>query len=289
MTKKAFESLVKSGTLDSLEPNRAKLLHNIESILDEGKTRKSTTDTGQMDIFSLMNVTEKVTGEFTMEECNEWTLEEKRENEQESMGFIISQHPLDKYENISKRYDIINVEDIVKKCSKNDSIITIGIVSNCKQAKTKRNQPIITFDLQGVGSKIDVIVLPAAYDSIEIKDKDIVLVDAKVMKPSNWQSKGFKLTTNNLVEISNQNSLATNIEIQVDNPDDEYRFQQFLDLVEANTGGANIVFHITTDESGKVALLCGSNFKVNITDQFINDTELIFGSSIKLSTKEYTA
>ena len=69
MTKKAFESLVKSGTLDSLEPNRAKLLHNIESILDEGKTRKSTTDTGQMDIFSLMNVTEKVTGEFTMEEC----------------------------------------------------------------------------------------------------------------------------------------------------------------------------------------------------------------------------
>ena len=287
LSKKAFESLVKSGALDSIETNRAKLLRNMESILDEGKTKRSTSDTGQMDIFSLMNVTEEVTGEFTMEECKEWALEEKRQNEQESMGFVISQHPLDKYSHIAKRYDIINVEDITKKCAKGDSIVTIGIANNCKEATTKQNKRILTLDLQGIGSTIDLIILPDAYAKAKVKNGDILLVDAKVMKPSNWNSKGFKLTSNNIVPISDQNKLATNIEIGIDNPDDDYRFQEFRNLVQDNLGNANVIFHITTDQSGKVSVLCGDNFKVNITDEFINDTELIFGSAIKLTTKQY--
>lgn len=97
--KRTMESLIRSGALDSIHPNRKQLLVSVNTILNMLENKKISNDANQ---YSLFGDTE----ESKLEEVEDWTEDEKVENEFSVLGFYLKYHPMSKYQKLLSKFGI---------------------------------------------------------------------------------------------------------------------------------------------------------------------------------------
>ena len=157
------ESLIKAGCFDELGENRATLMANLEEALNYGKATRDLTAGGQM---SLFGDEDEAMNEFTMRYVDDWTKEEKLKIEKEMLGFYISGHPLDSYEEKIKecvRIRLDQQEDI--PLSKSEALIALVIAK--KVLKTKGDKKMGIYTLQTREGEIEAVCFPKTFERFE--------------------------------------------------------------------------------------------------------------------------
>ena len=106
MNKRILEAFAKTGVLDSLEPNRAKVYLNADAIL--AYAAKSRDGAGMLSLFA--NTVEDDVDEDRLQknlpDITPWTFSQKLENELSALGLYISAHPLDQYKHLIKKHKL---------------------------------------------------------------------------------------------------------------------------------------------------------------------------------------
>ena len=97
--KRTLESLIKSGALDSIHPNRKQLFVSVGVLLNMLENKKINMDTQQ---FSLFGERE----ECHLEEVEDWTEDEKVEHEFFTFGFYLRYHPMGKYSRLLHKFGV---------------------------------------------------------------------------------------------------------------------------------------------------------------------------------------
>lgn len=90
-----MESLIKSGAIDSLIPNRASIMSNYESIINSIQLRKKNNIQGQISFFNNESI--KNYRQDSIVKINEFSHEILLSMEKDILGFYLSGNPLDKY------------------------------------------------------------------------------------------------------------------------------------------------------------------------------------------------
>jgi DNA polymerase-3 subunit alpha len=152
VNKKTIEALIKAGAFDSLEPNRAKLIHNLPSILSVSTQTKFSSLFGQA---TLLNVAST----FKMEEVPEWTLEEKLNFEKEALGFYLTDHPLKRYRKWIRIFSGYNLENI-KNAEDGAKIVLAGLISELKLKTTRSGEKMAILKLEDEFSYARALVFP---------------------------------------------------------------------------------------------------------------------------------
>ncbi|MDH7476608.1 MAG: DNA polymerase III subunit alpha [Microgenomates group bacterium] len=174
VNKKTVESLIKAGAFSRFG-NRATLLTYYPQIVNEVTKIKSEDQKGQFSLFSQSNDPRKLIDDF--KPVQEFAEEEIFNMEKEVIGFLMTKNPLARFKNIidkkaSKKIGEIKNEDIDK------SLVLVGIISNKKIIKTKKNNHemafITVFDDSG---SIEVVVFPSVYNKI----KDILSINRAII------------------------------------------------------------------------------------------------------------
>ena len=99
LNKRALETLAAAGAFDALEPNRALVHANVESILALAQRREANTASGTDDLFGGGG-----TGpQLDLRPAQAWTPMEKLSFEFDAVGFYLSGHPLDSYERVLQK------------------------------------------------------------------------------------------------------------------------------------------------------------------------------------------
>ncbi len=155
INKKTMEYLIKAGAFDSLEPNRAKLLHNLSSVLSVA---------GQTKIGGLFAQKALLKNMIKLEDVPEWDIEEKLRFEKEALGFYLSDHPVKRLRNWISLFSPYNIEKL-KEDAPEGKIILAGIVGEIKKTKaTKKNgERIAIVKIEDEFSSVDGILFPEAY------------------------------------------------------------------------------------------------------------------------------
>ena len=96
LNKRAIETLAKGGAFDELEPNRALVAANTDTILAMAQRRTSDEAQGTTDLFGGSG--EPV--DMVLRSADAWTPMERLSAEFEAVGFYLSGHPLDQYERV---------------------------------------------------------------------------------------------------------------------------------------------------------------------------------------------
>ena len=149
VNKKTLEALIKAGAFDSLGEKRGELLQRLEGgsvLLGKG-------------LFA--------------------TREEKREEdyskyEKEVLGFYVSSHPLDPYENLLKN-KVSNLE-ILEEVE--EGIYTFaGVITDLKVKKTQKGNQVAVFNLVDKTGIAQVFVFPETYsqNSEKIKEDKVIV------------------------------------------------------------------------------------------------------------------
>ncbi len=146
INKLQLEGLVKAGAFDNLNNNRQCLLNSIPNIILKSKNIFENNSANQIDLFKEEN------DETYLDKIEDWSVDIKLSKEFETLGFFISDHPLNQYKSLFNQYNIIDYEDF----NSNENILSSNISSTILKVQEKKTQKgtsyaIIKFsDLSGV-------------------------------------------------------------------------------------------------------------------------------------------
>ncbi len=167
--RRAIEGLIKSGALDGFGSNRQEMLVNLPDVIDDLDSLRRRNIEGQIGFFDLLN-NESSNPEFVMKKMDEFPLQTKLLMEKETTGLYISSHPMEEYEELSKKMkcdaigDILNsADDYNSKYVDSYSAKVMGIISNITRKQTKSGDTMAFVTIEDVNGSIEVIVFPKLF------------------------------------------------------------------------------------------------------------------------------
>jgi len=139
MNKRGIETLAAAGAFDALEPNRALVAANVDQILELAQRMDQEKADGQADFFSLGGGGAKSEPMLQLRAVTGWTPMEKLSHEFDAVGFYLSGHPLDQYEQALhklgvKRY--VEFEALTERGATAGALA--GIVISARERKSQK-------------------------------------------------------------------------------------------------------------------------------------------------------
>jgi DNA polymerase-3 subunit alpha len=176
--KRALESLIRVGALDSFGPRTA-MLAALDRILSVSTSHFRAADAGQMSLFGIhTGVMEeitlpKVSGEISRREILNW--------ERELLGLYVSDHPLSPVIEVLTQ-TVTHFSGQLSEAGQNEKVRVAGMIIRMRshQTKTGKQMGFVTIeDLQGT---IELVVFPRTWEQVSgIIDFDrIIVVDGRV-------------------------------------------------------------------------------------------------------------
>ena len=172
VNKRALESLVKCGALDSTGASRRGMLEALEHALSHGQRASDERLRGQSSLFA--EVEEKL--EHPPIGSEEYEKNELLRQEKEALGLYVSEHPLEAIRAQLRRKTDATLAELERR--RDGEIVTVaGIVSAIKQLTTKKGDPMVFLRLDDVVGSAEVVVFNSVYAaSRELLVPDAVLV-----------------------------------------------------------------------------------------------------------------
>ena len=183
--KRVFESLIKSGACDSLGQNRAQMLKDLQSSMEQGQAKQRDLQLGQSSMFETFDE------EVSLDQKNdrhveEWSESDRLKFEKESIGFYITGHPLDRFtKDLSWFTDATSASVVELGSSKKVSIAGIPMKHLPKTTRKGDKMGIVT--LEDLHGSIEVILWPEIYAEVEsmILAEEPILVKGEVDSDGN--------------------------------------------------------------------------------------------------------
>jgi len=110
VNRRTIEALICAGTLDELEPERAKAMAAVDGILALSNRLRDEAAAGQLDMLGGSGHAEA----FRIPPFEPWAPAERLQREHEAVGFFLSGHPLDDYEHVLKRLRVQSFADFAR-------------------------------------------------------------------------------------------------------------------------------------------------------------------------------
>ena len=156
VNRKTIEALIKAGAFDSLEPNRAKLMHNLPSVLSISNQAKFSILFKQGSLLSLDKT-------FNLEEVPPWDLDETLNFEKSALGFYLTDHPMRRFRKWINIFSSYHVEKI-KEIEEGTKIIVAGVISEIKVKSTRNGEKMAIIKIEDEKSSLKALVFPDLYN-----------------------------------------------------------------------------------------------------------------------------
>ena len=182
---RVIESLIKSGSFDSLGYKRSQFFEVLDKAMEQAKAVQRDLQSGQMSLFSVTPETQQITEvtAISMPDIEEWDDRKKLAFEKDTVGFYITGHPLD-----NAVREITTVVDSTIQNLKdwgNDQPVRIGgLIRSCKKLKSKRGDPMAFLTLEDIVDSVEIIVFPETYARCEeiLSSTDPLIVQGTVQQ-----------------------------------------------------------------------------------------------------------
>jgi DNA polymerase III subunit alpha len=167
VNKRALESLIQCGALDSTGASRKGMLEALDAALGSGAKRQEDLFFGQESMFEV---------EHPPISAEEYEKNDLLRMEKESLGLYVSEHPLAAVkEQLARKTDCRLVEVPARR---DGEIVTVGgIVGALKQLTTRKGDPMVFARLDDLTGSAEVVVFNSVYvQARELLTPDVILV-----------------------------------------------------------------------------------------------------------------
>ncbi len=165
VNRRALESLVKCGALDSTGASRMGMLAVLDSALGLGSKHAADRLAGQASIFDGgFGEAEEAPGErhHPAIPSGEFDERELLRLEKETLGLYVSEHPLEKVAAELRRKTDCTLADVERRRD-GEIVVVGGIVAGLKQVTTKRGEPMVFATLDDPTGSAEVVVFNSTY------------------------------------------------------------------------------------------------------------------------------
>jgi DNA polymerase III subunit alpha len=271
VNKRALESLVKCGALDSTGSSRKGMLDALEHALSHGQRASDERLRGQSSLFA--DVEEKLehppigNGEF---EKNELLRLEK-----ETLGLYVSEHPLEAIRDQLRRKTDSSLAELERR--RDGEVVTVaGIVSALKQLTTKKGEPMVFMRLDDVLGSAEVVVFNSVYAAArELLVADEVLVVKARIDHKEGETKLIALEVNSFEATPERREVRLKLDARRARAG---IIRELAAVVKDFPGEAPVVVDLVTSEGSRVFQF-GSDFRVKPEPDFFAEVKALLGEA----------
>jgi len=264
INKLQLEGLVRAGAFDEINNNRQSLFNSIPNIILKSKNNHENKMDNQINLFD----DEFKSKDDFLDQIEDWKVDDKLSKEFETLGFFISDHPLNQYKIIFSQYNIINYEQFESDKNSLSSNIACTVLK-VQEKKTQKGNSYAIVKFSDLTSVFEIFIFSDIFELnrdklVEGNSIMITLIksysdEAKTQKKINVK----KIVA--LTEVLNRN--FEELKFKVDNIDDLSKLKK----LSKEAGNTKITFQILDDENNYTFVL---KDKRNINNNVINELKI---------------
>jgi DNA polymerase-3 subunit alpha len=178
VNKRLIEAFARSGALECLGVERARLLRNVDRICSFGGSLQRQRNAGQVSLFGDSQASADT---LALELESEATLEQKIEWEQELLGAALSRHPVADAAPRFREVNAVPLEDLSPELQ-NGSVRVGGLIRGTRSISTRDGRPMARFQITDLRTTLEAIAFSRTYERVQprLVDGDIVVVDGRL-------------------------------------------------------------------------------------------------------------
>jgi DNA polymerase-3 subunit alpha len=172
LNKRVLESLIKSGAMDSLG-RRAQLMAVIDRAIERAQKTQRDAESGQHGLFGVFQSDESHPDNHQLPDIPDWDEHTRLAHEKEILGFFITGHPLEKYQDKLSDLNALTTADLaaMKSSTGKDEIAAAGLITNLRVLKSKKGDFYAQGTLEDKAGSVEMLVFPEAYRRLQDKVK----------------------------------------------------------------------------------------------------------------------
>lgn len=296
VNKRAIESLIMSGAFDALEGHRAQHLQSLDNVMKVAQNAQADRDRGQMSLFG--DVEEAPAMTITLPDVPEPDPLERLMQEKEQLGFYVSGHPLEEYNDIIENYTTASTQTLAAHRIDSE-VFVAGMITEVKNITTKKGDAMAVIAFEDLEGTVEIVVFPDAYKkSCELVEGKAVWIRGKVNIKQNSRSRKSddepqqeerQIQAEQIVDIATvSKDQTTSLEVIIPESDLENteKLEALQEIARANNGELDLILRLTSPRYGEVIAKCAQKYSVAHEPAVIEQVEKLFGeNSVKPSNR----
>jgi DNA polymerase III subunit alpha len=273
LNKRVFESLIKSGAMDSLGP-REGMLASVDDAINAIQRAARARESGQHGLFFGGGESEPKV-HFELREAAPWSEEERLSSEYAMLGFYVSGHPLEKYASRLQSLGALSLAEV--EGQRNGKEITVAtLIVGSRPMRSRKGARWAIFTIQDMTGVQELLAFPESFARLEniLKPGSPLLLKARVQ----IEESGTRLSlqeARRLEEVADRAS-PSELRLRVDlRRVHEDALQQLENLFSNAAGPSTVIFELEAKD-GTTAVV-QSQRKIRVTPDFIAALERICG------------
>ncbi len=186
INRRMIESLIRAGAMDSLEGNRAQQMAVVEGAMEAGQRAQRARESGQEGLFGEAFIAEHGQEEKPLPPVPDWALREKLLGEKEMLGFYVTGHPLDQYEDKVRElasHSSGNLEGLEKGVE----VALCGVITGVQRKRNREGKPWASMVLEDRNGAVEALLFTTNFERLStmLAEDQAVLVRGLVLPEEN--------------------------------------------------------------------------------------------------------
>jgi len=279
MNRKALECLVMAGALDEIEPNRGKLLANVDKAIKFGQIQNKAVTLGQGGFFND-DFSDEQAGIYYPELDNAEPMpeSEKLQHEKRLVGFYLSHHPLDRYRRDWEAFANLPLDK--RDVTPSRLYKAIGVIVSVKPYQDRKGKQMLFGVLEDFTGKADFTVFASVYEQY----RHMLQPDEAVMLSAEAEARdgSLKLLVREVAPLKKvRSALIKKVVLRIDTDDASQldKLKEVRELFEQHKGETPVDFELraTVGSKSETLKVFARNTPIEVEDEVLNQLEEILG------------
>jgi DNA polymerase-3 subunit alpha len=284
--KRAMETLVRSGAMDSLDPdaNRALLFHDLPRCTHAAEQSQRDQEAGQGDMFGTMPVA-SVTRVTERADVSPWPELQQLQAEKDSLGLYLSGHPVKVHYRDIRKFTTCQLGDVHRRIPRDGQnrrgvSMTIAALVTSLRRRTARGHFIAIEDHSG---RMDVFLSNEAFSTYAdlMKKDEIVVIEGNTVADDFTGS--YRISANHIMSLADAKArFARGVNIVVSGPDNQLCAALTSTFNPYQNGSAPVYIHYR-NQRARASLELGRAWTVKPCEELIaalNELESVKQASL---------
>ncbi len=276
VNRKVIESLIKSGSLDSLGWKRSQLFHLVDKMIDYAHALQKMKNSKQSSLFGQGQVDPpEVPAEIMA--MREWDEALLLSYEKDALGFYITGHPLEQFGKNLKRLTSHFIGEVDENNDFKGEIRLAGIIASIKPLKTKKDERMATFILEDLTGRIEVVVFPDFFQKFyeHLREDIMVLVKGTFL----GEGEGRRVHLSHITLLAEAfEKQAKRVVLKIFLPGlEDTIFEELKTLLDKHYGACPVLFDLQTSHSYRMVMQSIEAQSVKPSEEFSKGVEALLG------------